>query len=204
MEAGSLMGGFGGLGEHPALIVVDISVAFADPSSPLCCDPRGEAVAANRRLLDVARAAGVPVFFSTVVVGPAQREQAAYFLRKMPGLLTIADDPARVEIDPRLGRREQEPVVEKIFPSAFFGTTLGGSLAAQDVDTAIVTGMSTSGCVRATAVDALQHGLRPVVVREAVADRDPIAHDNALRDMQLKYADVQGLDETVAYLERRA
>lgn len=195
------MGGFGGLGTTPAVIAVDISVAFTDPSSPLCCDPSGEAVAANVRLLEAARRKGVPVVFSTVVVGEAERRAAVHFLRKMPGLLTISEDPERVKVDPRLSPREDEPVIEKIFPSAFFGTSLASILAAAGVDTAIVTGMSTSGCVRATAVDALQCGLRPVVPREAVADRDPVAHENALRDLQLKYADVTGIGEVIAYVE---
>jgi nicotinamidase-related amidase len=201
MSGGELMGGLGGPGASPALVVVDVSVAFADPSSPLCCDPDGAAVAANVRLLEVARRKGIPVVFSTVVVGEAERRTAAHFIRKMPGLLTIAEDPDRVKVDPRLARREDEPVIEKIFPSVFFGTSLADMLAASGVDTAIVTGMSTSGCVRATALDALQHGFRPVVPREAVADRDRVAHENALRDLQLKYADVTGVEDVVAYLE---
>jgi maleamate amidohydrolase len=180
-------------------VVVDATIAFTDPSSPLCCDD-GSAVAANARLLEAARAARIPIVFSAVVVGPREREVAAHFLRKMPGLATIADDPRRSEIDPRLGRRPDEPVIEKIFPSVFFGTDLRNMLAADDVDTVVVTGMSTSGCVRATAVDALQHGFRPLVPREAVADRDAVAHENALRDLELKYADVVGVDHVLAFL----
>src|SRR5262249_11810464 len=99
---------------------------------------------------------------------------------------------------PRVG----EPVIEKIFPSVFFGTALASILAAWRVDTVIVTGMSTSGCVRATAVDALQYGFRPVVPREAVADRDQIAHDNALRALQLQYADVGGIDSILEQSHR--
>jgi maleamate amidohydrolase len=197
-----LLGGHGGAGERPGLVVVDATVAFTDASSPLCCDD-GSAVAANVRLLAAARAAGIPIVFSAVVVGPRERAAAAHFLRKMPGLETIADDPRRTEIDPRLERREGEPVIEKIFPSVFFGTELRDILAAEDVDTVIVTGYSTSGCVRATAVDALQHGFRPLVPREAVADRDAVAHENALRDLELKYADVVELDRVLSYLEEK-
>lgn len=201
MSGPEIMGGDAGFGASPALVVVDVTVAFTDAASPLCCDD-GTAVAANARLLEAARAAGVPVVFSTVVMGEPERHAAAHFIRKMPGLLSIADDPDRVKIDPRIAPREGEPVIEKIFPSVFFGTALASILAAWRVDTVIVTGMSTSGCVRATAVDALQYGFRPVVAREAVADRDQIAHDNALRDLQLKYADVVGIDSILAQFQR--
>jgi nicotinamidase-related amidase len=203
MSGTEIMGGDAGFGSSPALVVVDVSVAFTDAASPLCCDD-GTAVAANARLLEAARAAGVPVVFSTVVMGEPERQAAAHFIRKMPGLLSIADDPDRVNIDPRIAPREGEPVIEKIFPSVFFGTALASILAAWRVDTVIVTGMSTSGCVRATAVDALQYGFRPIVAREAVADRDHIAHDNALRDLQLKYADVVGIDSILDHFERIA
>jgi maleamate amidohydrolase len=201
MSGSRLMGGDGGFGSSPALVIVDVTVAFTDAASPLCCDD-GTAVAANVRLLDAARAAGVPVAFSAVVVGEPERQAAAHFLRKMPGLLSIADDPERVKIDPRIAPREGEPVIEKIFPSVFFGTALASILAAWRIDTVVVTGMSTSGCVRATAVDALQYGFRPIVAREAVADRDQVAHDNALRDLQLKYADVVGVDAVLDHFRR--
>jgi maleamate amidohydrolase len=182
------------------VVVVDATIAFTHQSSPLCCDDDGSAVEANVNLLRAARAASVPVVFSTVVVGPREREVAAHFLRKFPGLATIAEDPQRGEVDPRLERRPDEPLIKKIFPSVFFGTELAAILTSNDVDTVIMTGMSTSGCVRATAVDALQYGFRPLVVREAVADRDQVAHENALRDLELKYADVVPIAEVVAYL----
>jgi maleamate amidohydrolase len=182
------------------VVVVDATVAFTHTSSPLCCDYDGSAVTANVRLLQAARAAEIPVVFSAVVVGPRERELAAHFLRKMPGLATIAEDPQREEIDPRLKRRPDEPLIKKIFPSVFFRTELAGILSSHVIDTLIITGMSTSGCVRATAVDALQHGFCPLVVREAVADRDRVAHENALRDLELKYADVLSVAEVVTYL----
>jgi maleamate amidohydrolase len=195
-----VLGGHGGVGVRPALVVVDATVAFTHDSSPLCCDYDGSAVATNVNLLRAARSAKIPVVFSAVVVGPREREIAAHFLRKMPGLASIAEDPQRGEIDPRLERRSDELLIKKIFPSVFFGTDLAGFLTSHGVDTVIITGMSTSGCVRATAVDALQHGFRPLVVREAVADRDEVAHENALRDLELKYADVVSIAKVVAYL----
>lgn len=203
MSWSGVLGGEGGAGERPCLLVVDATIAFTDPSSPLCCEA-DDAITANARLIDAARAAGVPVIFSAVVLGEHERTVAEHFLRKLPGLLSIADDPRRSEIDPRIAPREGELVIEKIFPSVFFDTELDAVLSDGGIDTVIVTGMSTSGCVRATAVDALQHGYRPLVAREAVADRDAVAHENALRDLQLKYADVIGVDAIVDYLERVA
>jgi flavin reductase (DIM6/NTAB) family NADH-FMN oxidoreductase RutF/nicotinamidase-related amidase len=191
-------GGFGGAGEHPCLLIVDATAAFTSPESPLCCDD-DRAVAAISELLAAAREASVPVVYTTVVVGPEQRKEAEHFLRKMPGLLSIAENPAWSRIDQRLEPRPGEPVLEKIYPSAFCGTPLATLLAEARVDTVIVTGMSTSGCVRASVVDVLQHGYRPVVAREAVADRDDYAHAAALRDLELKYADVMPVREVIDY-----
>lgn len=188
------------MGVRPALVVVDVTRAFTESRSPLYCGG-AEAVEAIAELLGKARAASVPVIFSSVVVGPAEREAAAYFLRKMPSLLAIGSDPTYSEIDPRIAPRPEEPVLTKIFPSVFFGTALPSLLSAAAVDTVIVTGMSTSGCVRATAVDALQHGHRVAVVPEAVADRDPGAAEATLRDLSLKYADLVSLAAMLTYLE---
>ncbi len=106
-----------------------------------------------------------------------------------------------VEVDPRLERRATEPVLLKQFASAFFGTALASLLAAQNCDTLIVTGCTTSGCVRASVVDALQYGFRPIVPREAVGDRADGPHQANLFDIQAKYGDVLALDEVVQYLQ---
>jgi maleamate amidohydrolase len=196
------LGGRGGVGQRPCLLVVDATLAFTDPASPLVCDSE-DAVAAIAALLSGARATGACVVFSTVVVGPAQRRAAAHFLRKMPGLLSINDDPSRSLVDPRIAPRADEVVIEKIFPSVFFGSQLHSILTLEGVDTVVVTGMSTSGCVRATAVDALQFGFRPVVVREGVADRDLGAHVAALHDLEMKYADVISLAQALTLFEAR-
>lgn len=195
-------GGRGGAGDRPCLLVVDVTVAFTSPESPLHCDD-GAAVTAIGALLEAAREASVPVFYTTVVVGPNERRHAEYFLRKMPALLSIAENASWSRIDPRLEPRPGEPVLEKIYPSAFCGTPLAALLAEAQVDTVIVTGMSTSGCVRASVVDVLQHGCRPIVPREAVADRDDFAHCATLRDLELKYADVLPLEEVLDYLRAR-
>lgn len=193
-------GGDVGAGERPALVIVDATRAFTDPGSPLYCDA-DSAVEAIAQLLAEARSASIPVVFSTVVVGEPEQRAAAHFLRKMPGLLSIAEKPAYTEVDPRLAPRRGEPVIPKIFPSVFFGTPLPAILAGRGVDTVIVTGMSTSGCVRATAVDALQHGYRVAVPPEAVADRDRVAGEANLRDLSLKYADIVPLQEMLSYIE---
>jgi flavin reductase (DIM6/NTAB) family NADH-FMN oxidoreductase RutF/nicotinamidase-related amidase len=189
----------GGVGDRPCLLIVDVTAAFTSPGSPLCCEGDA-AVAAICELLEAAREASIPVIYTTVVVGQKERREAEHFLRKMPALLSVAEDPAWSRVDQRIEPLPNEPVLEKIYPSAFCGTPLATLLAGARVDTVIVTGMSTSGCVRASVVDVLQHGYRPVVPREAVADRDDYAHVAALRDLELKYADVMPLAEVVNYL----
>ena len=116
----------------------------------------------------------------------------------MPALLTLEAGTRWAEIDPRIALRETEPVLNKLFASGF--TPLGALLTAAGVDTLVVTGASTSGCIRATAVDALQYGFRPVVPREAVGDRNPDAHEANLYDIDAKYGDVVGVEDTLAYL----
>jgi len=194
-------GGRSGAGDHPALVVIDLCYGFTDPESPLACDCEG-AVAATARLLDAARAGGHPVAFTTVQYDAAGREIAAAFIRKAPGLLTLEPGTRWPQIDERIAPAENEPVMPKLFASGFFGTSLGAMLAARGCDTVVVTGASTSGCVRATAVDALQHGYRVVVPREAVADRAEGAHQATLTDLDAKYGDVVGIDEAVAMFSR--
>ena len=192
--------GRAGFGEKAALVVVDVNRGFTDPASPLVCD-LDECVAAIARLLEAFRADGLPVVFTTVVYDEFGKQAAAVFIEKVPALLVLEPGSPWVEIDPRVAPVEGEPVLSKHFASAFFGTTLASVLASAGVDTVVVTGASTSGCVRATALDAMQHGYRVVVPREAVGDRNPAAHDAALYDIDLKYGDVVPLDECLEALE---
>jgi maleamate amidohydrolase len=189
-----------GFGERPALLVVDLNVAFTDPASPLAC-PLEEVVDAVRELLRAGRGAGVPVIYTTVAYDEKGLEAAAAFFDKVPALATLEAGSRWVEIDPRIAPRPDEPVLSKLFASAFFGTELASLLDAAGRDSVIVTGASTSGCVRATVVDALQHGYRPLVPREAVGDRNPDAHEANLYDVDAKYGDVVSLEETLAHLE---
>jgi nicotinamidase-related amidase len=188
-----------GFGKRPALIVVDMSVGFTDPASPLHCELE-PVVDAIERLLAVVRAARLPVVYTTVAYDEAAKEKARVFIDKVPALLTLEAGSRWVEIDPRLAPRPGEPVVTKLFASAFFDTTLASLLMVQQCDGVIVTGASTSGCVRATAVDALQHGYRVVVPREAVGDRNPSAHEANLYDLDAKYADVLPLDAVLEHV----
>jgi maleamate amidohydrolase len=192
--------GRAGFGRRPALIVIDVNVGFTAPESPLVCDLE-EVVAAIRQLLEEARRAEIPIVFTTVSYTEGDKRTAAAFIDKVPALLTLEAGSRWVEIDPRIAPREDEPVLNKLFASAFFGTALSSLLAANGCDSLIVTGASTSGCVRATAVDALQHGYRPIVPREAVGDRNPDAHAANLYDLDAKYGDVVSLAEVIEHLE---
>ncbi|UGS39153.1 isochorismatase family protein [Capillimicrobium parvum] len=192
-------GGRQGAGERPCLVVIDMNYGFTDPESPLHCDT-DDAVASIARLLDAAREAGAPVAFTTLEYDEGAKQVAKAFIAKSPGLLVLAPGTRWPQIDERIAPREGEPLLYKLFASAFHGTPLAAMLTSHGCDTVIVTGASTSGCVRATAVDALQHGYRVIVPREAVADRAPGAHDASLTDIDAKYGDVVGTDEAVAIL----
>ena len=194
------LAGFGerqGAGRHPALLVVDMSLGFTSPESPLVCN-LDDVVAATSRLLEAARAKGLPVVYTTVSYGKGDRAVARAFIDKVPALLTLAAGSPFTEIDPRIAPLPHEPVLNKLFASAFFGTPLQSLLAAHGCDSVIVTGASTSGCVRATAVDVLQNGYRLTVPREAVGDRNAAAHEQALYDIDAKYGDVVSLEEALA------
>jgi maleamate amidohydrolase len=195
--------GRAGFGRRPALIVVDMSVGFTDPASPLHCELE-DVVEAIERLLAATRAARLPVVYTSVAYDEAAKEKARVFIEKVPALLTLEAGSRWVEIDPRLTPEAGEAVLTKLFASAFHGTPLASLLMAQQCDGVVVTGASTSGCVRATAVDALQHGYRVVVPREAVGDRNPDAHEANLYDIDAKYGDVMPLEEVLDQLEQLA
>jgi maleamate amidohydrolase len=150
--------------------------------------------------LDAARRAEIPVYYTTVSYEERDLRDAGIWAKKMAGLMTLRVGQPEVEVDPSLGRLPDEPVITKKYASAFFGTDLLARLNSQRIDTLLIVGCTTSGCVRATAVDAVQNGLRPMVVREAVGDRSRAAHEQSLFDLQAKYADVVSADEVLEYL----
>ncbi len=196
--------GFGrriGFGSRPAVLVVDLTRAFTDPDESLGA-PLDEVIAQTNRVLDAAHAGAAPVFYSVVAYEQPGFEDAGIWRFKMAGLSALRAGSPGVELDPRLKRASGDAVLVKKFASFFFATELAPRLTAQRIDTVIVTGCTTSGCVRATVVDAVQLGFRPIVAREAVGDRSVSAHQQSLFDMDAKYADVVDVDEVLRYLQR--
>lgn len=181
-----------------ALVLVDLSLGFTNPAlSPLASEA-GDVLNANARLLAAFRERSLPVFYTTVAYD--RDDQARVFRDKLPGLEVLRTGSGLEDIDPRVAPGEGEPVLVKHWASGFFATDLAARLRAAGADGVVVTGLTTSGCVRATALDALQHDFRAVVPREAVGDRDPDAHLANLKDLGIKYADVLSVDETLALL----
>lgn len=186
--------------EAVGLLVVDVTGGFTDPTSALAC-VADEAVEAIARLLAAARGAGIPVAFTRVAFVDGEESRAATLFRaKVPALATLRDGTAWTAIDPRVGPRDGELVLRKELASAFAGTSLEAWVGEQGLDTLVIAGLSTSGCVRATVVDALQHGICAIVPRQAVADRDPDAHAASLRDIDGRYGDVVELEQALELL----
>ncbi len=193
------LGGSLVLGERPAVLVVDFSCGFTDPECALGADMTDE-IEATRRLLDAARAKGVAVVFTTIGFEPSLKD-GALWMQKAPALADLQLGGRWVEIDPRLERREDETVIVKKGASAFFGTNLAAILVSQGVDTVVLCGATTSGCIRATAVDLLQQGFPTLVPRECVGDRAQAPHEANLFDIQAKYADVVSIEDALEYVE---
>ncbi len=191
-----------GFGRRPALVVVDLQNGFTDPTSTVGGD-LSEVVEATAQLLDVARAHDVPVAY-TAVGFHASRADGAAWLRKMPGLGALVEGTRWCEIDPRVRPREDEPVWVKRASSAFFSTPLQTFLVGHGVDTLLVTGCVTSGCVRATVVDAVSYGYRVIVPEECVGDRAEGPHGWNLFDIDSKYADVEPLERVLKALTEPA
>jgi nicotinamidase-related amidase len=186
------------LGSRPAVLVVDFSCGFTDPECALGADMSAE-VEATRRLLDAGRAKGLPVIFTTIGYEPSLKD-GGLWLQKVPSLGDLQIGGRWVEIDPRLEPREDETIVLKKGASAFFGTNLPAILVSQGVDSVILCGATTSGCIRATAIDLLQYGYPTLVPRECVADRAQAPHEANLFDINAKYADVVPLDDVLEYV----
>jgi maleamate amidohydrolase len=186
-----------GLGSKPGLIVVDMSLGFTQPESPLG-GHFDSVVATTATLIDAFRARDLPIVFTTVVYD--RDEDASVFRARLPSLNILKRGSAWIDIDPRLAPSESDLLAEKHFPSAFVGTNVDQFLRSKNVDSAVVVGLTTSGCVRATAVDALSHNYPTVVVKEAVGDRNIDAHHANLHDLHAKYVDVLSLEDTLQLL----
>ena len=187
------------LGSRPAVLVVDFSRGFTDPGCTMGSDLTSE-VEATKRLLAAAREKSVPVIFTTIAFEPNLKD-GSLWIQKAPGLAELKIGGGWVEIDPRLERREGETLIVKKGASAFFGTNLPSVLVSENVDTVVLCGATTSGCIRATAVDLLQYGYPTLVPRECVGDRASQPHEANLFDIQAKYADVISVEDALSYLE---
>ena len=187
----------GGMGTHPALIVVDVVVGFTDPACPLGSDAES-VVSANVQLMNAFHQAQLPVVLTTVIY--RNDHEASVFRARIPALNLLTPDSYWVKFDPRLPIADDDLQLEKRHASSFHGTALDQWLTDRNVDSVVVTGLTTSGCVRATAVDGLQNNYRVVVPREACGDRDPKAHEANLYNLNAKFADVVSLDSVLAAL----
>lgn len=187
-----------GFGSKPALLIVDFVRAYLEPESPLYAGVE-PTLAHCIELLSEARSAGVPVFWTNVEYEPGGADGGVFY-RKLPVLRVFDRGSPLGGFAAGLEPRDDEPVITKQNPSAFFGTALDERLRERDIDTILIAGLTTSGCIRASAVDAMQHGFTPVVVREAVGDRAAAAHEANLYDLQLKYADVASLRDVLDWL----
>ena len=196
---GSGFSGRVGWGARPAVVVIDLVRAYTHPDGPFALPDAQAAVEATAELVETARDKDVPVVW-TVVRYAAGLADGGLFVRKVPALACFAEDAAGDWGDLALEPMAGELVVVKQYASAFFGTSLATTLHTAGVDTLVIAGVSTSGCVRATAMDALNSGFRPQVVRDACADRTPALHDSNLADLDAKYADVVGMEEVLAHL----
>jgi len=190
-------------GTRPALLIVDVVTAYLTQGAAVFMDTAAAARDSNARLAAAARAAGVPVVFTNVRYKP-DGSDGGVFYRKAPVLEAFVEGSPLGAFPPELTPLAHERVVTKQYPSAFFGTGLAEALHAEGIDTLLITGYSTSGCVRASALDAMQYGFVPLVVREACADRHPAPHEANLFDLQAKYAEVISEAEAMAYLARHA
>ncbi|WP_142861071.1 isochorismatase family protein [Salinigranum halophilum] len=188
-----------GYGTTPALVVVDLQVGFTDSESPLGGDLTG-VVDRTNDLLDAAHDTDVPVVFTRIVSTHPDHADFGIWQAKIPRLDTLKAGSRWVDIDERLHRADEDHVLDKRQASAFHETELASMLVAWGVDTVVVTGCTTSGCIRATVVDACAHGYRTIVPGEAVGDRAPEPHESNVFDMDAKYADVRPVGEVADYL----
>ena len=198
------LGGRVGFGDRAAVVVVDFQRCFVDPSIPGGGD-FADAIDATARLLAAGRSHGVPIVYTVVAYDDPARD-AGRFIDKCPTLKYAVAGTEMVEIDDRLDRRPDEAVIVKQYASAFFGTALASYLTGVGADTVILAGCTTSGCVRATAVDAMQSGFRTILPRQCVADIATEPHEANLFDIDSKYGDVVELDvvlEALPALGRR-
>jgi maleamate amidohydrolase len=187
-----------GYGRSPVLLVVDFINGFTDPKTPLGGDFAWQ-INATRRLQDAFRRGRLPIMYTTIAYAEDLRD-GGIFVKKVPSLAILQRGSPLTEVDKRIEPLPDEKVIEKKYASAFFGTDLDAELRLRGVDTVIMAGCTTSGCIRASAIDAMQYGYHTIVVREAVGDRAAGPHEANLFDIDAKYGDVVEIADALDYL----
>ncbi len=187
-----------GYGQRPALLVVDFINGFTDPSSPLGGDFSSE-LAVTNLLLGEFRQANLPCIY-TIIEYDHDYKDAGVFIKKVPSLGVLKRGSPLCDVDPRIAPQVGDHIVSKKYASSFFGTELDSYLRNHGIDTLVITGCTTSGCVRASAVDSLQYGYQTIVVRDGVGDRADGPHEANLFDIDAKYGDVVAADEVADYV----
>lgn len=193
------LGGKVGYGKRPVVLIGDLIRANIQGDEAFACDA-GKSIEAARKVLSIARKRGIPIIFTTPIWEPDMSD-AGLWVKKLGPLREFMAGSPTVEVDPRLERKPSEPLIVKKYTSCFFATDLLRRLISLRVDTIILFGASTSGCVRATAVDAMGYNFHTIVVKEGVIDRIPLCHEAALFDIESRYGDVEPVDNVIKYLE---
>jgi len=187
-----------GFGKRPALLIIDLTVGWTDPSSRLGSN-LDSVVEATKEVLKLSRKKKIPIIYTAISYHPSLKD-AGLWVKKIPALADAVEGSKACQVDPRIKPNPGEIVLTKKFTSSFFGTNLAALLNNLKVDTIIVTGCSTSACIRATVTDGLGYGFRPIVPRECVGDRSPEAHEWSLINIDAKFGDVVSKKEVIKYL----
>ncbi len=191
-----------GFGQKPTLLVVDFLKAYTTEGAPLYAPGVVEAVARTPELIAAARRAGVPVIHTRILYLAENCADGGIWVKKSPVMKAMVEGNVLAEFCNEVPPAAGELVIVKQYASAFFGTSLASLLHTQGIDTVVLAGCSTSGCIRASAVDAVQHGFRTIVVRDCVGDRHPDPHNANLFDIDSKYGDVVSREEAIAAFAR--
>lgn len=200
------LGEFGrelGWGQRPLLLVVDVTRAFTEPDRAIGTDAT-KVIEAVNQLIQAARAGRHPIMFTRVAYDQPNMSDAGLWAQKIGVQEDLREGSEGVAFDPRLDRKPEDLILTKKYASCFFGTDLVSQLSSAGIDTVVIAGLSTSGCIRATAIDAIQYGFRPIVVEDAVGDRWDDAHHQSLFDLQAKYADLSSVKTAADKLRHSA
>ncbi|MBD9600135.1 isochorismatase family protein [Pseudomonas sp. PDM10] len=191
-----------GFGQKAALLMIDFMRGYTTEGAPLFAPGVVSAVAESVELLASARRQGIPVVHTNIRYHPGHFADGGIWVKKAPVMKDMVEGNPLAAFCEEVIPLEDEVVISKQYASAFFGSSLASMLHAQGIDTVVLAGCSTSGCIRATAVDAVQHGFRTIVVRECVGDRHPAPHEANLFDIDSKYGDVVSKQEVIAHFEK--